>query len=91
MVDSIGCPIACSASALETSRTLAVMGAEVILHPTLTPSIDRDVELAIAKSTAAVNQCFVIDINGVGDGGNGRSILVAPTGDTHLDQGSNTT
>ncbi|MEZ6211502.1 MAG: carbon-nitrogen hydrolase family protein [Phycisphaerales bacterium] len=54
------------------------MGAEVILHPTLTPSIDRDVELAIAKSTAAVNQCFVIDINGVGDGGNGRSILVAP-------------
>ncbi len=65
----------------ETSRTLAVMGAEVILHPTLTPSIDRDVELAIAKSTAAVNQCFVIDINGVGDGGNGRSILVAPTGD----------
>lgn len=65
----------------ETTRTLAVMGAEVILHPTLTPSIDREVELAIARATAAMNQCFVIDINGVGDGGNGRSILVAPTGD----------
>ncbi len=65
----------------ETTRTLAVMGAEVILHPTLTPSIDRDVELAIARATAATNQCFVIDINGVGDGGNGRSILVAPSGD----------
>ena len=65
----------------ETSRTLAAMGAEVILHPTLTPSIDRDVELAIARATAAINQCFVVDINGVGDGGNGRSILVAPTGD----------
>jgi hypothetical protein len=57
------------------------MGAEVILHPTLTPSIDREVELSIARATAAMNQCFVIDINGVGDGGNGRSILVAPTGD----------
>ncbi|MFK7884057.1 MAG: carbon-nitrogen hydrolase family protein [Phycisphaerales bacterium] len=65
----------------ETSRTLAAMGAEVILHPTLTPSIDREVELSIARATAATNQCFVIDINGVGDGGNGRSILVAPTGD----------
>lgn len=66
----------------ETSRTLAVMGAEVIIHPTLTPSIDRDVELSIARATAATNQCFVVDINGVGDGGNGRSIFVAPTGDT---------
>ncbi len=65
----------------ETSRTLAVMGAEVILHPTLTPSIDREVELSIARATAATNQCFVVDVNGVGDGGNGRSILVAPTGD----------
>ena len=65
----------------ETSRTLAAMGAEVILHPTLTPSIDRDVELSIARATAATNQCFVVDVNGAGDGGNGRSIVVAPTGD----------
>jgi hypothetical protein len=33
----------------ETSRTLAVMGAEVILRPTLTGTIDRDVELSIAR------------------------------------------
>jgi predicted amidohydrolase len=72
----------------ETSRTLAAMGTEVILHPTLTPTIDRDVELAIVRSTAATNQCFVIDINGVGDGGNGRSILVAPTGDVLYQAGS---
>lgn len=72
----------------ETSRTLASMGAEVLLHPTLTPSIDREVELAIAKCTAATNQMFVIDINGVGDGGNGRSILVAPTGDALYEAGS---
>lgn len=73
----------------ETTRTLAAMGAEVILHPTLTPSIDRDVELAIVRASAAMNQCFVIDINGIGDGGNGRSIMVAPTGDVLYEAGSN--
>ncbi len=73
----------------ETSRTLAAMGAEVILHPTLTPSIDRDVELSIARATAATNQCFVIDINGIGDGGNGRSLLVSPTGDVLYQAGTN--
>ncbi|HQX49030.1 MAG TPA: carbon-nitrogen hydrolase family protein [Planctomycetaceae bacterium] len=39
----------------ETSRVLASMGAEVILHPTLTTTIDRDVELSIARTTAAIN------------------------------------
>ncbi|MCA9298408.1 MAG: carbon-nitrogen hydrolase family protein, partial [Phycisphaerales bacterium] len=73
----------------ETTRTLAAMGAEVILHPTLTPSIDRDVELSIAQATAATNQCFVIDINGIGDGGNGRSVLVSPTGDVLYQAGTN--
>jgi len=65
----------------ETSRTLAVMGAEVILHPLLTGTIDRDVELSIARATAAPQQCFMFDINGSGDGGNGRSIIVGPYGD----------
>ena len=73
----------------ETTRTLAAMGAEVILHPTLTPSIDRDVELSIVRATAAMNQCFVLDINGIGDGGNGRSLLVSPTGDVLFQAGSN--
>ncbi len=65
----------------ETTRTLALMGAEVILHPSLTTTIDRDVELAIARASAATNQCFLVDINGSGDGGNGRSIIVGPAGD----------
>ena len=64
----------------ETSRTLAAMGAEVILHPTLTDTIDRDVELAIVRATAAINQCYVFDINGLGDGGYGRSSIVDPSG-----------
>jgi predicted amidohydrolase len=73
----------------ETTRTLASMGAEVLLHPTLTPTMDRDVELAIARATAAINQMFVVDINGIGDGGNGRSLFVAPTGDVLYQAGSN--
>ena len=64
----------------ETTRQLVAMGAEVILHPTMTDTIDRDVELSIAKASAAVNQCYFIDINGVGAGGCGRSIVVDPSG-----------
>lgn len=65
----------------ETTRTLAAMGAEVILHPTLTSSIDRDVELAMVRASAAQNQCFFFDVNGLADGGIGRSVVVGPHGD----------
>lgn len=64
----------------ETSRTLAVNGVEVILHPTLTGTIDRDIELSLVQATAATNQCYVFDINGLGDGGTGRSIVCGPDG-----------
>ena len=65
----------------ETTRTLAMMGAEVILHPTMTDTIDREIELSIARANAAMNQCYFFDINGVGDCGVGRSIIVGPSGD----------
>jgi len=64
----------------ETSRTLAVNGVDVILHPTLTATIDRDIELSLVQATAATNQCFIFDINGLGDGGTGRSIVCGPDG-----------
>jgi predicted amidohydrolase len=64
----------------ETTRTLTSMGAEVLLHPVLTGTIDRDVELAIARATAAQFQCYVFDINGLGAGGVGRSCVVDPAG-----------
>ena len=64
----------------ETTRTLTAMGAEVLLHPVLTGSIDREVELSIARATAAQFQCYVFDINGVGAGGIGRSCIVDPAG-----------
>lgn len=64
----------------ETVRTLAVMGAEVILHPTMTGTIDREAELSIARAMATVNQCFFFDVNGLDTGGSGRSIVCGPDG-----------
>jgi deaminated glutathione amidase len=72
----------------ETTRTLIGMGAEVILHPSLTGTIDRDVELAIARASAATNQCYFVDINGTGAGGIGRSIIVGPDGEVLHQAGS---
>ncbi|MFK8036922.1 MAG: carbon-nitrogen hydrolase family protein [Crocinitomicaceae bacterium] len=64
----------------ETIRTLAVMGAEVILHPTMTGTIDRDIELSMVRAMAAVNQCYFIDVNGLDTGGSGKSIVCGPDG-----------
>ncbi len=64
----------------ETTRQLTAMGAEVLLHPVLTNTIDRDIELSIARSTAAMFQCYVFDINGLAAGGTGRSCIVGPAG-----------
>ena len=64
----------------ETTRTLAVQGAEVILHPTLTGTIDREIELSIVRASAAINQCYIFDINGLDTGGSGRSIICGQEG-----------
>lgn len=63
----------------ETTRQLTSMGAEVLLHPVLTGTTDRDAEVAIARATAAQFQCYVIDVNGLSAGGVGRSCVVDPS------------
>lgn len=73
----------------EHSRTLVAMGAEVILHPVLTATTDRNIELSIVRATAAVNQCYVVDINGAGAGGVGQSCFVGPEGDVIHQAGAN--
>jgi formamidase len=64
----------------ETVRNLAWMGAEVIIHPTMTPTSDRELELVLNQANAIFNQCYFIDINGVGPWGGGRSLIVDPDG-----------
>lgn len=64
----------------EMVRALVWQGAEVILHPTMTPTSDRDLELVLSQSNAIMNQCYFIDINGVGPWGGGKSMIVDPDG-----------
>lgn len=64
----------------ETVRTLAWMGAEAVICPTLTNTIDRKVELAIAQSNAATNQLYFFNLNSAGRLANGLSIFVGPDG-----------
>ena len=64
----------------ETSRTLAWMGAEVILQPTLTPTSDRELELIMCRANALFNQCYFISVNGIGTWGGGRSTMIDPDG-----------
>jgi predicted amidohydrolase len=72
----------------ETTRSLVALGAEVILHPTLTNTIDRETELAIARAGAATNQCYFVDINVAGTLGVGRSIVCGPGGEVIHQAGS---
>ncbi len=72
----------------ETTRSLASLGAEVILHPTMTNTIDRDIEIAIARASAATNQCYFIDVNVAGDLGVGRSVICGPGGEVIYQAGN---
>ena len=56
------------------------MGAEVVLHPTLTTTSDRAAELVAARANAIVNQLYVVNVNAAAPAGLGRSIVVDPEG-----------
>ncbi len=64
----------------EVARGLALGGAELILHPTLTTTPDREQELVLARANAIVNQLYVLNVNAVPTIGGGRSIGVDPEG-----------
>jgi len=72
----------------EAVRALAWLGAEAIICPTMTTTIDRDVELAIARSSAAINQLWFFNINAAGNLGFGRSTVVGPDGTVIYTAGS---
>jgi len=72
----------------EVPRSLAVRGAEVLLHPTLTSTPDREEELVLARANAIANQCYVLNVNASIDVGGGRSIGVDPEGRVLFEGGS---
>ena len=65
----------------ELVRSLAFGGAEVILHPSMTSTLDRDVEVAIARASAAVNQCYFVSVNVADRLGCGESCVYGPGGE----------
>src|SRR5258706_4223474 len=65
----------------ETTRSLAWMGAEVILHPSMTSTADRDAELPIGRAKATVNHGYFVDANVAGALGLGRSAVFGPGGE----------
>lgn len=65
----------------ETSRQLALMGSELIINPTLTPTRDREIETVMVRSTAAQQQLYYLDVNSSGDQGCGMSIVANPEGE----------
>jgi formamidase len=64
----------------EVARSLAWLGAEVILHPSMTSTSDRLVETVIGRANAIFNQCYFVDVNIVGRFGGGRSQIIDPDG-----------
>ena len=72
----------------EMARGLALRGAEVILHPTLTTTPDREQELVMARANAIANQCYVINPNAIVTIGGGRSVGVDPQGRVLFEGGS---
>lgn len=64
----------------EVARGLALAGAEMILHPTLTNTPDREQELVLARANAISNQLYVMNVNAVPSIGGGHSIGVDPEG-----------
>jgi formamidase len=73
----------------EVIRTLMWMGAEVILHPSLTGTVDRSAELVIEQAHAIFNQCYMINSNTAPTTGCGRSIIVDPHGRILQQAGTN--
>lgn len=72
----------------EITRNLVWMGAEALICPSLTNTIDRDVELALARANAAANQCYVINVNAGSPMGMGQSIVCGPGGEVIHQAGS---
>jgi formamidase len=64
----------------EVCRGLALGGAEVLLHPSLTYTVDRVQEQLLARANAIFNQAYFIDVNGLTPAGGGLSIFVDPNG-----------
>lgn len=84
----VGLAICYDASFPETFRQLAWLGAEVVLHMSLTTTSDRAAELVMARANAIFNQLYVVSLNAAAPAGLGRSLVVDPEGIVRVQAGS---
>jgi formamidase len=87
-VGRVGLAICYDGSFPETFRTLAWMGAEVVLHPTLTTTRDRELEIVTARANAIANQVYVVTANSSAPHAVGQSLVVDPEGLVRQQAGS---
>lgn len=73
----------------EVPRALAWLGAEAILQPTATTTIDRAQEIVLARANAIVNQLYVVNPNFGAMFGTGSSVVIDPEGMILAQAGSN--
>lgn len=64
----------------EVVRSLIWLGAEVILHPSLSYTQDRRAELVLEQAHALFNQCYLVSVNAAAPTAAGRSLVVDPHG-----------
>ena len=76
----IGLAICYDGSFPESFRQLARMGAELVVHVSLTTTSDRDAEVVLARANAIFNQLYVVSLNAATPSGLGRSLIVDPEG-----------
>ena len=76
----IGLTICYDAWFPEIHRQLAWDGCEAIVNVVLTPTIDREQELVLARANAIVNQVFIASVNAATPSGVGQSLIVDPEG-----------
>ncbi|HEY6398249.1 MAG TPA: carbon-nitrogen hydrolase family protein [Solirubrobacteraceae bacterium] len=87
-VGTLGLAICHDGAFPEVFRSLAWMGAEVVLQPTLTTTIDRDAEVVLARANAIANQLYVVNVNAPGPTALGRSVIVDPEGLVRMQAGA---
>jgi len=64
----------------EVVRHLAWMGAEVIINPAQTSTIDRPQEKILLQANSIFNQVFMASVNAAAPAGTGQSIVTDPEG-----------